>query len=72
MNNLNYTDFHGVDEDDVTAIRHGARWSDNVNTGVAYRNLYDDPVDRVHHTAGSARDDVASMKNKTSGPSKDC
>ena len=47
-----YTDWHGVDEDNVTISVYGGLWNIGNSAGVTYRYVFDSPT-----TSG---DDVAS------------
>ena len=56
MNNLNYTDFHDVDEDMLTLCSCGTEWWNHTYAGV-FRHAVDAPPSHSSIT-------VASLKNK--------
>ena len=42
-----YTDMHNVDEDVLTTVEQGGRWTNGTSAGVVSRSIEDDPVDLV-------------------------
>ena len=47
----NYTDFHGVDEDERTIVNHGGSWYDGIVVGVAVRNVSTGPTFTTNNVA---------------------
>ena len=47
----NYTDFHGVDEDERTIVNHGGDWTPNLWAGVMYRDVLHSPSYHADYVA---------------------
>jgi hypothetical protein len=58
QNTLNYTDYHDVDEDNVTIALHGGTWLSVNNAGIVRRHMDYNPIASIPN--------VASLKNKNS------
>ena len=39
-----YTDVHDVDEDRMAISCHGGRWDQEIEVGIAYREMYSTPT----------------------------